>query len=203
MPDASRPAATPGRRERRSFGLWFETAPSAALAAVGIPSFFVLIEGIRITSDEPLPLVPAGGLGLVSVALISVAVGFVFARLRDAQQAARPIGPITVDVWRAVAAARLPEGADPATWRPPVEWYASEFGRAAHQSGAKLIGGLAFFAVGGFVISPHGPFRWIMLATVVALGIMILVKRRRVPRRLDALFAQLDALERRRTTSED
>jgi hypothetical protein len=189
-----------GRLVRRSFGLWFETAPRGALIAVGIPSCFVLIEGLHITSGRPLPIFPAGTLGLVCVAAFSVAIGVLFGLLRDWQRIARPIGRITVDVWKAVATGRLPDDADPAVWRPPVEWYASEFGRA-NQSGIKLLGALAFFPVITFIAFPHGSVRWIILAVTVWLGIVILIKRRRVPRHLDALFAQLEEREGGRTDS--
>jgi hypothetical protein len=200
VPDATHPPTDRGRLVRRSFGLWFETAPRAALIGVAIPSAFLLIEAIRITSGEPLPLIPDGPPGLVSVALLSVGLGFLFAYARDAQQTARPIGPITVDVWKAVSTGRLPDDADPVVWRPPVAWYASEFGRA-NANPAKLIGALAVFPVAGIVVFPHASIGWILLAVAVWLGIVILLKRRRVPRSLDALFAQLEEREGGRTDS--
>jgi len=199
VPDAPRPPVR-GRLDRRSFGLWFETAPRNALIGVGIPSAFLLIEAIRITADAPLPLIPDGPLGLVFVAVLSVCLGFLFAYARDAQQAARPLGRITVDVWKAVSTGRLPDDADPVVWRPPVEWYASEFGRA-NASPAKLIGALAFFPIAGFVAFPHAAIGWILLAVAVWLGVVILRKRRRVPRSLDALLAQLEEREGGRTDS--
>ncbi|MFT2748008.1 hypothetical protein ACMT9U_00320 [Clavibacter sp. Sh2036] len=201
MPGAPHPPVR-GRLVRRSFGLWFETAPRGALIAVGIPSCFVLVEGIRITSGRPLPIVPAGTLGLVCVAAFSVAIGVLFGLVRDWQQEYRPIGRITVDVWKAVSTGRLPDDADPAAWRPAVEWYASEFGRA-NASPAKLIGALAIFPIGGLLAFPHASFGWILLAVAVWLGIVILLKHRRVPRRLDALFAQLAEREARRADSID
>lgn len=201
MSDAPRPSDTRQGHARPSFGLWFETAPAGVLQVAFIPVFFLIAVGCRLAFAAPLPFVPDGPLGLVILAAISIAVASTVPRARDAQQRARPGGRITVDVWRAVSTGRLPEDADPAVWRSPVEQYAAAY-RTAQTNLPKAFLGLAVLVFVGFFIqlypSPHGTAGWCALVIAVVLGITILVRRIQLPPRIDAVLAQLAELEARR-----
>ncbi|KZC94462.1 MULTISPECIES: hypothetical protein [Clavibacter] len=201
MSDAPRPSDTRQGHARPSFGLWLETAPAGVLTAAFIPVFFLIAGGCRLAFARPLPFVPDGPLGLIVLAAISIAAASTVPKARDAQQRARPGGRITVDVWRAVSNSRLPDDADPAVWRSPVEQYAAAF-RTGQENLPKALLGLVILVLVGFFIqfvpSPHGTAGWCALVIAVVLGIAILVRRRQLPPRIDAVLAQLAELEARR-----